>query len=154
VTWKRFNDEMMPDLKRDSLASRQEYFTRNLKIVGAMHRAGVPFLAGTDAAPGIYIMPGFSLHDELANFVEAGFTAMEALQTATSNPAKFLGTESSMGSIEAGKIADMVLLHANPLDDIHNTRKISAVFVEGHLLDRKALDQVLQQVEASAKHAK
>lgn len=154
VTWKRFNDEMMSDLKRDSLASRQEYFARNLKMVGAMHRAGVPFLAGTDAAPGIYIMPGFSLHDELANFVEAGFTPMESLQTATSNPAKFLGMESSLGSIEAGKIADMVLLDANPLNDIHNTRKISAVLVEGRLFDRKALDQILQQVEAAAKHAK
>jgi len=154
VTWKRFNDEMMPDLQRDSLASRQEYFTHNLKMVGAMRRAGVPFLAGTDAAPGIYVMPGFSLHDELANFVEAGFTPMESLQTATSNPAKFLGMEGALGSIEAGKIADMVLFHANPLDDIHNTRKISAVFVEGRLFDRKALDQILQKVEASAKHAK
>jgi imidazolonepropionase-like amidohydrolase len=154
VTWKRFNDEMMPDLQRDSLASRQEYFTRNLKMAGAMHRAGVPFLAGTDAAPGIYIMPGFSLHDELANFVEAGFTPMESLQTATSNPAKFLRMESSLGSIEAGRIADMMLLDANPLDDIHNTRKISAVFVEGRVLDRQALDQILLQVEAAAKHAK
>ncbi len=154
VTWRRFNDEMMPDLQRDPLASRQEYFARNLKMVGAMHRAGVPFLAGTDAAPGIYITPGFSLHDELANFVEAGFTAMESLQTATSNPARFLGLESSLGSIEAGKIADLVLLSANPLDDIHNTRKISAVVVNGRLLDRSALDQVLRQVEVSAKSLK
>jgi len=154
VTWKRFNDEMMPDLQRDSLASRQEYFTRNLKMVGTMHRAGVPFLAGTDAAPGIYIMPGFSLHDELANFVEAGFTPMESLQTATSNAAKFLGMEDALGSIEAGKAADMILVNANPLDDIHNTRKIEAVFVEGRLLDRKALDQILQQVETAAKHTK
>ncbi len=84
---------MMPDLKRDPLALRQEYFKRNLQMVGAMHHAGVPFLAGTDAAPGIYIMPGFSLHDELANFVEAGFTPMESLQTATSLPAKFLEQE-------------------------------------------------------------
>jgi imidazolonepropionase-like amidohydrolase len=99
-------------------------------------------------------MPGFSLHDELANFVEAGFTPMESLQTATSNPARFLGLESSLGSIEAGKIADLVLLNANPLDDIHNTRKISAVVVNGRVLDRKALDQLLQQVEASAKSLK
>jgi imidazolonepropionase-like amidohydrolase len=154
VTWRRFNDEMMPDLQRDPLASRQEYFARNLKMVGSMHRAGVPFLAGTDAAPGIYIMPGFSLHDELANFVEAGFTPMESLQTATSNPARFLGLESSLGSIEAGKIADLVLLNANPLDDIHHTCKISAVVVNGRVLDRKALDQLLQQVEASAKSLK
>jgi len=154
VTWRRFTDEMMPDLLKDPLALRQEYFARNLQMVGTMHRAGVPFMAGTDAAPGVYIMPGFSLHDELANFVEAGFTSLEALQTATSNPAKFLDLESTFGSIEPGKTADLVLLRANPLDDIHNTQKISAVIANGRLFDRAALDQILKQVEASAKQQK
>jgi imidazolonepropionase-like amidohydrolase len=111
-------------------------------------------MAGTDTAPGVYIMPGFSLHDELANFVEAGFTPMEALQTATSNPAKFLNVESSFGSIEPGKTADLVLLDANPLDDIHNTQKIVAVIASGRLFDRAALNQILKQVEASAKEQK
>ncbi len=152
VTWRRFTDEMMPDLLRDPLALRQEYFARNLQMVGAQHRAGVPFLAGTDTAPGVYIMPGFSLHDELANFVEAGFSPMESLQTATSNPAKFFGTENSSGSIDSGKVADLVLLRANPLDDIHNTQKIEAVIANGHLFDHTALDRLLTQVEASAKH--
>src|SRR5262249_49615951 len=108
VTWRRFTEEMMPDLIRDPLSLRQEYFERNLQMVGAMHRAGVPCLAGTDTAPGVYIMPGFSLHDELANFVEAGFKSMEALQAATSNPAKFLGMEADLGSVEPGKLADLV----------------------------------------------
>jgi imidazolonepropionase-like amidohydrolase len=151
VTWRRFTNEMMPDLLREPLALRQEYFARNLEMVATMHRAGVPFMAGTDTAPGVYIIPGFSLHDELANFVEAGFTPMEALQTATSNPAKFLGLESSFGSVEAGKTADLVLLTANPLEDIHNTQKISAVIADGRLYDRAALDQMLAGVEASAK---
>jgi imidazolonepropionase-like amidohydrolase len=151
VTWRRFTEEMMPDLQRDPLALRKEYFARNLQMVGAQHRAGVPFLAGTDTAPGVYILPGFSLHDELANFVEAGFSPMEALQTATSNPAKFLGVENDFGSIAPGKIADVVLLNANPLDDIHNTRKIEAVIANGRLFDRASLDAVLTQVEASAK---
>jgi len=138
----------------DPLALRREYFARNLQMVGAQHRAGVPFLAGTDAAPGVYIVPGFSLHDELANFVEAGFSPMESLQTATSNPAKFLGTESRTGSIESGKIADLVLLRANPLDDIRNTQQIDAVIANGRLFDRPAIDRILAQVEASAKHPK
>jgi hypothetical protein len=151
VTWRRFTDEMMPDLLRDPLALRQEYFAHNLQMVGALHHAGVPFMAGTDTAPGVYIMPGFSLHDELANFVEAGFTPMESLQTATSNPARFLGMEASFGSVEPGKIADLVLLSANPLEDIRNTRKISIVVANGQLFDRAALDQILMHVEAAAK---
>jgi imidazolonepropionase-like amidohydrolase len=151
VTWRRFTDEMMPDLLRDPLALRREYFARNLKMVGAMHHAGVPFMAGTDAAPGVYIMPGFSLHDELANFVEAGFTPMESLQTATSNPAMFLQMESSLGSVETGKIADLVLLSESPLKDIRNTRKILMVVANGRLSDRLALDQILTNVELAAK---
>jgi len=154
VTWLRFTNEMMPDLLRDPLALRKEYFARNLQMVGAMHHAGVPFMAGTDTAPGVYVMPGFSLHDELANFVEAGFTPMESLQTATSNPAKFLGIEASSGSVEPGKIADLVLLAANPLTDIRNSQKIKRVMAHGRLFDRAALDQILMQVEAAAKHKK
>ena len=151
VTWRRFTDEMIPDLLKDPLALRREYFARNLEMVGAMHRAGVPFLAGTDTAPGVYIMPGFSLHDELANFVEAGFTPMEALQTATSNPAIFFGVEGSFGSVEPGKAAELVLLRANPLEDIRNTQKINCVIANGRLFDRAALDQILAGVEKSAK---
>jgi imidazolonepropionase-like amidohydrolase len=151
VTWRRFTDEMMPDLLRDPLELRQDYFARNLRMVETLHRAGVPFMAGTDAAPGVYIMPGFSLHDELANFVEAGFTPMEALQTATSNPAKFLGMEDSLGSIDSGKNADLVLLSANPLDDIGNSKRITAVIAQGRLFDRVALDHILINVEAAAK---
>ena len=151
VTWKRFFDEMLPDLQRDPLELRREYFARNLQMVGAQHRAGVSFLAGTDTAPAIYVLPGFSLHDELANFVEAGFSPMDALQTATSNPAKFFGTESTSGSIEPGKVADVVLLNANPLADIRNTRKIEAVIASGRLYDRAALDLLLSQAESAAK---
>lgn len=150
VTWKRFADEMMPDLRKDPLQRRKEYFAKNLEMVATMHRAGVPFLAGTDAAPGIYVLPGFSLHDELADFVEAGFTPMEALATATSNPARFLARQ-DIGTIEAGSIADLVLLNANPLENIRNTQKISAVISNGHLFNRAELDGILKKVETAAK---
>jgi cytosine/adenosine deaminase-related metal-dependent hydrolase len=76
---------------------------------------------------------------------------MESLRTATSGPAKFLGLENNYGSVQAGKIADLVLLSANPLDDIHNTKKITAVIVNGRVFDRAALDRILKQVESAAK---
>ena len=151
VTWTRFKNEMMPDLLKDPLSLRREYFAKNLEMVGRMHRAGVPFMAGTDTAAGIYVMPGFSLHDELANFVEAGFTPMEALQTATSNPAKFFG-KNDAGKIEAGSASDLVLLDADPLDDIRNTHKIEAVVANGNLWDRVTLDTLLSGVAEAAKH--
>ncbi len=116
----------------------------------AMHRAGVPFMAGTDTAAGVHVFPGFSLHDELGLFVKAGMTPLEALQTATWNPAKFLGTLSDMGTIEKGKFADLVLLDADPLEDIANTKKIRAVVLAGRYFSRDQLDQMLQEVATSA----
>jgi imidazolonepropionase-like amidohydrolase len=119
-----------------------------------MHRAGVPVLAGTDTAwyqP--YTYAGFSLHDELALLVQAGLTPMESLQTATINPARFLGLEKDLGSVREGKIANLVLLGADPLADIHNTTKISAVFLAGKEFDGPALDQMLKSAEAAAKSA-
>jgi imidazolonepropionase-like amidohydrolase len=113
----------------------------------------VLFLAGTDSAPGIYIIPGFSLHDELANFVEAGFTPMEALQTATSNPARFLD-RTDIGSVKPGSLADLVLLAANPINNIQNTKKINAVIINGRFLDRAALNHMLAQAAVSAKAQK
>jgi imidazolonepropionase-like amidohydrolase len=131
VTWRRFADEMMPDLKRDALSLRQEYFKRNLQMVIAMHHAGVPFLAGTDAAPGIYVMPGFSLHDELANFVEAGFTPEQAVQIMTSNGAKVLGFADRLGTVAAGKQADLVVLRGDPTRTPSDIRNVETVFRQG-----------------------
>jgi imidazolonepropionase-like amidohydrolase len=151
VTWKRFTEEIEHDLNADDLATRKRFVEKELEVVNAMHRAGIPFLAGTDTPPGVYIFPGFSLHEELQRFVAAGFTPMEALQTATLNPAKFLGMDDRLGTIEKGKLADMVLLDANPLDDIRNTQKIAAVIVNGRYLSRVDLDQMLAGVEEAAR---
>ncbi len=95
-------------------------------------------------------MPGFSLHDELGLLVKAGLTPMEALRAATLNPARFLGREQDLGSVNSGKIADLVLLDGNPLDDITNTTKIASVIYGGKLLSRATLDRMLLQVEATA----
>jgi predicted amidohydrolase YtcJ len=122
-----------------------------IRIAGTMHRAGVKLLAGTDTPPQPYLFPGFSLHEELALLTEAGLTPLEALQTATTNPAEFLHEQASRGSLEAGKIADAVLLDGNPLADIKNTAKIAAVIVNGRYYGRAALDALLAQAAAAAK---
>ena len=129
-----------------------KFHDQKLRILGAMHRAGVPVLAGTDGAwYQAYTYAGFSLHDELALLVRAGLTPAEALQTATINPPRFLGMEKDLGSVEPGKIADLVLLDADPLQDIHNTMRISAVFVSGRYIDRVVLDKLLKDAERVAK---
>ena len=83
------------------------------------------------------------MHDELTLLVGAGFTPLEVLRSATTNPALLFGLSESLGTIECGKIANLVLLEANPLEDMRNTRRIVAVFSEGKLLDRKTLDRML-----------
>jgi imidazolonepropionase-like amidohydrolase len=150
VTWKRFYNEMMPGIQADPLSLRRQSIAQIIHMIGVLHKGGVEFMAGTDTAPGIYVMPGFSLHDELANFVEAGFSPMDALATATSNPARFLGRE-DMGAIAPGNVADLVLLDRNPLENIRNTEKIQAVMADGRYYDRTHLDQLLAGVEQAAK---
>src|SRR6516165_6038160 len=124
-------------------------FQRDLEVVGQMQRSGVGILAGTDTL-NPFCFPGFSLHDELGLLVRAGLTPMEALQAATLNPARFLNREKDFGTVEKGKMADLVLLEASPLEDISNTQKINAVVLNGHLLDRPTLDKMLTDVEAAA----
>lgn len=124
-------------------------FKKQLEVVGPMRRAGVEFLAGTDAL-NPYCFPGFSLHDELVLLVKAGLTPMEALQAATLNPARFLGKERELGTVEKGKLADLVLLDANPLEDITNTQKINAVVVGGKLLPKSELQRMLAAIESAS----
>ena len=124
---------------------RRRRFQKSLDIVAGMQRAGVPLLAGTDVG-NPWLVAGFSLHDQLALFVKAGMPPLAALQTATINPARYFGALDSLGTIAAGKIADLVLLDGNPLNDIRNTRRIRAVVANGRLLHRAALDSLLATV--------
>lgn len=119
------------------------------ELLDTMRRGNVRFLAGSDSGnPGL--VPGFALHQELTDLVEeAGFTTLEALQMATLRPAEFLGELDQLGTIEVGKRADIVLLRANPLEDIRNTREIEAVIVRGEYMDRSRLDSLLVQVRRS-----
>jgi hypothetical protein len=112
-----------------------------------------PLLAGTDVGAGDIraLLPGLSLHGELAMYVAEGLTPLQALQTATLNPAKLLHSTDSMGTVAQGKVADLVLLDADPLADITNTTAIRAVVADGRYFDRTALDGLLAEVKAKAK---
>jgi imidazolonepropionase-like amidohydrolase len=130
-------------------AVAKRVFMKQLEIVGAMQRAGVRIIAGTDT-PNPYVFPGFSLHDELALLVKAGLTPMEALQAATRNAAEYAGQLATVGTIEKGKIADLVLLDGDPLSDIANTKRIDSVIVGGRLVDSRAITEMLSKVEATS----
>jgi imidazolonepropionase-like amidohydrolase len=110
----------------------------SLPVVRDLHQAGVGILTGCDG-----LVPGFCLADELVAIVQAGLTPLAALQAATINPARFLGLETSVGTVERGQSADLVLLDANPLESIANVRRIAAVVRDGRLLTRTDLDAIL-----------
>ena len=152
--WPRSTASIVKTMDTDPLAVRTKFVQHELDMVKKLHDAGVPFLASTDTPAGVDVLPGFSLHQELQRFVAAGFTPLEALQTATINPARFLGTLKDMGTVERGKIADLVLLDANPLTAIENTLRVSAVVAAGRYYSRADLDRILAQVEATAQSIK
>jgi imidazolonepropionase-like amidohydrolase len=136
----------------DPLSVRKRFVDHELEIVRKLHAAGVPFLAGTDTPAGVGVTPGISLHLELQRFVAAGFTPLEALQTATVNPARFYGKLSDYGSVEKGRFADLVLLSANPLENIANTRAITGVVADGRYWSKADIDALrdrLKQVAAA-----
>jgi hypothetical protein len=133
------------EAKPEVVEAQKLMYQYHLRLVAAMQRAGVKLLAGTDNS-----FFGSGVHDELGEMVKAGLTPMQALQTATKNAADSLGKLDSMGTVEKGKAADLVLLDASPLEAISNTEKISAVVLNGRLLDRRTLDGLLADVESAA----
>jgi imidazolonepropionase-like amidohydrolase len=149
ASWDPKGDFRLKDRTPEDFELARAGLRRQMELIGRMKRAGVEILAGTDVL-NPYCYPGFSLHDELKLLVEAGLSPLEALQTATRNPARFLGREKDLGTVETGKIADLVLLDASPLDDIGNSQKIQAVVVGGKLYPRAEIDQMLARVEAAA----
>jgi imidazolonepropionase-like amidohydrolase len=148
-SWKNQDDFRLNNRTAESSTRYRMLFQKRLELIMAMHRAGVKMLAATDALLW-YVFPGFSLHDELELFVKAGLNPMEALQTATRNPAIYLGLIDMVGTVEEGKKADLVLLEANPLENISNTKRISAVIVGGRLIPKVALDKMLMNAERAA----
>lgn len=140
-------------LARDTarLAARSLMRDLHADMVRRVHRAGVPLLAGTDAVPAYPLtVPGFTLHDELLALVRAGVPPAAALRAATLEPARYLAAVDSLGTIEAGKVADLVMLDGNPLADIRNTTRISAVVLRGHLIGAAERRRMLDEVARNA----
>ena len=134
--WAEYRAAAKPEEMRAGMA----VYARMLRLVGDMHRAGVRLLAGTDASTEPHVVPGAALHEELALFVEAGLTPLEALRTATTDAARYAGDDPARIGFRGGAPADLVLLTADPRDDIRNTRAIAWVIQRGVAHDRATLD--------------
>ena len=128
----------------------REFFELCLRVTGMAHKAGVKIMVGTDTLD-THCFPGFSLHDELEHLVRAGLTPLDALRAATIVPAEFMSRTDQFGSVAANRHADLILLTADPLDDIANTRKIDRVFFNGVMLDRAKLDSMIEGVEKNVR---
>lgn len=125
---------------------RKKYVAVRSKITYELWKAGVKLMAGSDS-PEWFLVQGFSIHDELQCFVSTGMSPYAALQTATVNTAGYLGMSATNGTVQEGKNADLVLLEANPLENISSTKKINAVINNGQYYDRKALDELLDNAK-------
>ena len=121
-----------------------------LALVAALHDAGAKVLVGTDT-PSPFVVPGFSLHEELRNLVDAGFTPYEALEAATRGAAEHLGRAGEFGVIATGARADLLLLEANPLDDIANAKQLAGVFVQGRWIPKSEIDSMLRRLAAASR---
>jgi imidazolonepropionase-like amidohydrolase len=142
ASWNSQRDGGRSERTAEDLVMTQQLVESGAAITETMHRTGVTLMAGTDVGlPNLF--PGFSLHDELALLVEAGLTPLEAVQAATRNTAEGVGLGDDVGTIEVGKLADLVLLDADPLAAITNTTRIAAVVANGRLLERADLDELL-----------
>ncbi len=140
--WRSWADE--DDPVEDLLGPVDSLIVDRVRV---LHEEEVTILAGTDVG-NPFLVPGLSLHRELARLTEAGLSPLESLQAATLQPARTFGLQDSLGTVESGKLADLVLLDANPLEQIVNTRRIRAVVTDGRLLRRTDLDDLLAEAAA------
>lgn len=142
---REWRDQLLNLKQETNQVDWRDVYRGEVRNAAELHRAGVPLLAGTDIGAPL-LVPGFSLHDELALLVrDGGLSPAQALHAATLGPARSMGLARSFGTVEAGKVADLVLLDADPLADIRNTRRIRGVVANGRWMDRAALDALLAQ---------
>jgi Amidohydrolase family len=147
--WDPKNDFRFKNAGDDYFNGERKDYELKKRIVRALNQGGIRLLAGTDT-PNPYCFPGFSLHDELQLFTECGLSPLQALQTATLNPALYFGIQKDQGTVASGKVADLLVLKDNPLQDIGNTRKIGAVILKGRFIGAGEIDGMLQKARKLA----
>ena len=146
TNWEIEKDSIVSEITQMTLNIENEYYNKMIKLHKPLKDRNVNFLAGSDY-PNPYTYPGFSLHEELQIFVEeAGFTPLEALQTATLNPAIFMEKEEAFGTVEIGKLASLLILNKNPLEDINNTTSIDAVILSGQYFNGDELRLTMEDI--------
>jgi imidazolonepropionase-like amidohydrolase len=154
---RKYWDTVFPVTERDrdpkAVALRRRFVELGLEMTRRMHEAGVAIAVGSDLA-GRDVLPGFSVHDEIALLAAAGLSPLEALRAATAEGARLLNVAGAHGTLAPGKAADLVLLEADPLADIRNTGRIAAVVLRGRLLERRDLDRLLEQASEGSDHRK
>jgi imidazolonepropionase-like amidohydrolase len=133
----------------EDMSVQKRSYELEIQVVQTMHRAGVHFMTGTDAET--FFPAGFGLHTELALLIQSGFSPLEALQATTLNPAIYFHKTAELGTVEVGKVADLVFLKGNPLEDIHNTQQIVAVVTAGRYLDREKICRLLSEAASLAR---
>jgi hypothetical protein len=148
--WKIKNDFRVKSRTAKDWEDAKALYKRGNEFVTILHQNNVPMLAGTDF-PNPYCFPGSSLHEELESLHDAGLSPLEALQTATINPAKYLNKTDSLGTIAPGKFADILLLAENPLTNISNTKKIEGLCVNGKFYSKEDLEALKQQAKTISK---
>lgn len=144
ASWNEVGD-VFSTLPASAVTTLQDYYELQKRATLLMQRNGVKMLTGSDIG-GIWLIAGFSLQQEFQELAAAGLSPLEVLQATTLNPAEFLNRQASMGTVEEGKNADLVLLDANPLDSVDNLGKIDGVFLKGRYFSKAALDKLKSDV--------
>jgi hypothetical protein len=143
TAWRNYKNEYLA--QADPRDQRQDFIALRRRFVESLHDAGVPFLLGSDA-PQVWNVPGFSAHRELAALVAAGLTPYQALRTGTANVAHFLNEDGRSGVVRPGARADLLLLDANPLEDVSNSMRIHGVVVNGRWIGAAERERMLQSL--------